>query len=143
MAPKIEYQVSPHQKLAVFWPFSALNPCQHHHNGIRAVQKTYHSKALMSTIISAPILGRLQWKMFALYLFQRCGQLVLLFEWSLSLGTICMKLKPNQITIVKKTNNFAVCLANKTAFYHLMELKEFCKPQRAIMGSKMVSNILV
>ena len=84
MAPNIEYQVSPHQKLAVFWPFAALNPCYHHHNGIRFVQMTYYLKALISTIIFAPISAGLQWEMFVLDFFQRCGSIVLNFEWNLS-----------------------------------------------------------
>ena len=53
----IEYQVSPHQKLAVCWSFSSLNPCYHHHNIIRSGQMTYRLKALISTVILAPILG--------------------------------------------------------------------------------------
>ena len=60
MAPNIEHQVSLDQKLAVLGPFGELNPDQHYHNGIRSGQMTYRLKALLSTVILAPILVRLQ-----------------------------------------------------------------------------------
>ena len=60
MALNIEYQVSTHQKLAVFWPLLALNPCYLHHYGIRSAQMKHHLKALIGTVILVPILGGLE-----------------------------------------------------------------------------------
>ena len=45
---------------------------------------TYRLKALVSTVILAPILGRLQWKIFALDFFQRCGTTLYIIEWTVS-----------------------------------------------------------
>ena len=79
MAPNIDHQVSLHQKLAVFGPFLELN-----HNDIRSGQMTYCLKALVSTVVLAPILGGLQWKIFALDFFQRCGTTLYIIEWTFS-----------------------------------------------------------
>ena len=69
MAPNIEHQVSLHQKLAVLGHFLELNPDKHYHNYIRSGQITYRLKALVSTVILAPILGGLQLKILALDFF--------------------------------------------------------------------------
>ena len=45
---------------------------------------TYHLKALVSTVILAPILGGLQLKIFALDFFQRCGTTLYIIEWTVS-----------------------------------------------------------
>ena len=43
---------------------------------------TYRLKALASTVILAPILGGLQWKIFNLDFFQRCGTTLYIIEWT-------------------------------------------------------------
>ena len=45
---------------------------------------TYRLKALVSTVIMAPILGGLRWKIFALDFFQRCGTTLYIIEWTVS-----------------------------------------------------------
>ena len=45
---------------------------------------TYRMKALISTVILAPILGGLQWKMFALDFCQRFGTTLYIIEWTVS-----------------------------------------------------------
>ena len=84
MAPNIEPQVSLHQKLAVFGHFLELNPDKHYHNDIRSGQITYRLNALVNTVILAPILGKLQWKIFALDIFQRCGTTLYIIKWTVS-----------------------------------------------------------
>ena len=71
IAPNIKYQVSPHQKLAVFWPFWALNPCQLHHIGIRSGQMTYHFKSPHQFGNSGTNIAEvtMQWEMSALDFF--------------------------------------------------------------------------
>ena len=45
---------------------------------------TYNLKALVSTVILAPILGGLRWQIFALDFFQRCGTTLYIIEWTVS-----------------------------------------------------------
>ena len=49
---------------------------------------TYRLKALVSTIILAPILGGIQWKIFALDFFQRCGTTLYITEWTVSYKSV-------------------------------------------------------
>ena len=81
MAPNIEYQVSKHQKLAVFGPFGELNPKQHYHNGIRSGRMTYHLKA---QLFWHQYWGKYWGKMFGLNLFQCCGTTLYIIEWTVS-----------------------------------------------------------
>ena len=63
---------------------------------------TYCLEALVSTVILAPILGGLQWKIFALDFFQRCGTTLYIIEWTVSYA----KQRNNMLLLVVTSHQY-------------------------------------
>ena len=62
---------------------------------------TYRLKALVSTVILAPILGGLQLKIFALDFFQRCETTLYIIEWTVSYAVLGLSSNLQQTKKIK------------------------------------------